>query len=139
MDISLEGLLGLGNNQKGLSPVVGSSDWFTGSQVPAQTDKAVQSGPATGLGVNIGTGQLLLGGLGTLGNLWTAWNASDLAKKQFNFQKDLSTANYANQASAYNTHLEDRAYARYAQENKSPGEAAAYIGAHQVMPYLPSH
>ncbi len=44
-------------------------------------------GPATGLDWNLGTGQLALGGLSAIGNLWTGWNAAKLARDQFDFTK----------------------------------------------------
>lgn len=87
---------------------------------------------ATGLGANIGTAQLALGGLSTLGNLWTAWNATDLAKKQFKFQSQLASDNYTNQSQAYNTNLTDRESARGAMENLSPGQVAAYNNANSL-------
>lgn len=110
------------------------SSLFGGSG--AVTANTAGAAGASGLGLNIGTGQLALGGLGALGNLWTAWNATELAKKQFDFQKKLGTANYYNQMQTYNTNLEDRAYARYAMENKSPAEADAYISSHRLRPMV---
>lgn len=85
-----------------------------------------------GLGMNVGTGQLALGGLSTLGNLWTAWNATDLANKQFKFNSQLASDNYTNQAQAYNTNLTDRESARGAMENLSPGQVAAYNNANSL-------
>ena len=86
----------------------------------------------TGIGMNVGTGQLALGGLSTLGNLWTAWNATQLANKQFKFNSQLASDNYTNQAQAYNTNLTDRESARGAMENLSPGQVAAYKNANTV-------
>lgn len=77
-------------------------------------------------------GQLGLQGLGTLGNLWNSWQAQKLAKKQFNFQKDFSMANYANQVSSYNTQLEDRARARGVMEGRPESYADEYVAEHRL-------
>jgi hypothetical protein len=80
-----------------------------------------------GLGFNLPTAQLALGGLETIGNLWMAWQANKLAKEQFAFQKNFAQANMANQISAYNTTLEDRGRSRAFTEGQTPEEAQAYI------------
>lgn len=80
----------------------------------------------TSLGLNVGTGQLALGGLSTLGNLWTAWNATQLAQKSFDFNKKLSSDNYTNQADAYNTNLGNIGRSRAVAENQSAATAQAY-------------
>ena len=90
------------------------------------------AGLGAGFGANIGTGQLALGGLSALGNLWTAWNATDLAKKQFNFNKQLSSSNFMNQEQTYNTNLADRESSRAAMENLSPAAANAYVSANSL-------
>ena len=89
-------------------------------------------GPATGLGFNIGTGQLALGGLQTLGNLWTAWNATNLANKQFDFQKDVTNTNLNNSIKSYNTNLEDKINSRFFTEGKSMAAALDFINAHKL-------
>jgi hypothetical protein len=86
----------------------------------------------TGFGANIGTGQLALGGLQTLGNLWTAWNANQLAQKSFDFNKTLASDNYTNQSTSYNTNLNDIASARAKMENQTPGQEQAYVSANQL-------
>lgn len=85
------------------------------------------SGLGTGLGMNLGTAQLALGGLGTIGNLWMAFNAQKLAKEQFNFQKDMTNANFANQIQSYNTSLADKINSRVAQEGGDTSQAQAYV------------
>jgi hypothetical protein len=84
-------------------------------------------GAKTGLGMNMDTGRLIIGGLQTIGNLWQAWEANKLAKKQFSFQKEFAEKNMANQIKSYNTTLEDRTRSRTHSEGGTQAEAAAYI------------
>ena len=70
------------------------------------------SNAATPLGMNLGTGQLALGSIDTIGNLWAGWQAQKLAKEQFNYQKGITDTNLANQIQSYNTALSDRITAR---------------------------
>lgn len=90
------------------------------------------NGLDTGFGWNIGTGQLAISGLSTLGQLWTAWNAVDLANKNYNLTKATSQANLNNQVTTYNNNLEDRISSRYAAENKTSADASAYIDSHKL-------
>jgi hypothetical protein len=90
------------------------------------------TGPGTTLGLNTGTGQLAVGGLQTLGNLWNAYQSNALAQKTFNFNKDLTNTNLANQTQAYNTTLAGQATARSAQENQSPQQALDFINANKL-------
>jgi hypothetical protein len=85
-----------------------------------------------GLGMNIPTFQLALGGLQTIGNLWGAWQANKLAKESFAFQKDFANTNLANQIQSYNTSIEDRARARTFTEGGSDADAQAYIDEHSL-------
>lgn len=81
----------------------------------------------SGLGLNIGTGQLALGGLSTVANLWSAFQAQNLAKQQFNFTKDFANANLANQIKSYNTRLEDKFNSRAVLQGEAPGWAQGQI------------
>lgn len=89
------------------------------------------STPLTGLsgqlGMNIPTFQLGLGALGSLGNLYGAFQSNRLAKDQFNFTKDITNTNLNNQIKSYNTALEDRARSRAVAENRDSASADAYI------------
>lgn len=85
------------------------------------------TGLGTGLGMNLGTAQLALGGLGTIGNLWMAFNAQKLAKEQFSFQKGITNTNLANQIQSYNTSLADKINSRVAQEGGDASQAQAYV------------
>lgn len=82
---------------------------------------------ATPLGMNLGTANLVFGGIGTIGNLWMAYQAQKLAKEQFAFQKDMMNANFANQLQSYNTALTDKINSRTAQEGGDTADAQAYI------------
>lgn len=66
-------------------------------------------------------------GIGTLGNLWGAWQSNRLARDQLNFTKDVTNTNLNNQIQSYNTALEDRARARGAVEGQTTAETQAYI------------
>jgi hypothetical protein len=86
---------------------------------------AVGSPQAVDLGWNVGTGQLALGGLQSLYN---AWQASELAKRTFAFNKEIANTNLNNQIRSYNTQLEDRAGSRAAYMAESGGfDAAGYV------------
>ena len=90
---------------------------------PTQMVAPQAGGLGQGLGLNLGTGQLALGALGTLGNLWMAFNAQKLAKEQFKYQKGITDTNLANQIKSYNTALMDRITSRAAMQ----GEGQDYI------------
>jgi hypothetical protein len=94
---------------------------------------ADKTGFGTNLGWNVGTGQLAASGLGSIANIWNAYQANDLAKKQFDFTKKTTDTNLTNQIQSYNTALSDRINARYGTEGKSPDEAAAYIQANKAV------
>lgn len=81
------------------------------------------SGLGAGLGMNIGTGQLALGGLSSLAGIWGALNSNKLANQQFKFTKDTTNTNLNNQIKSYNTALEDRITARAATQ----GQDSAYV------------
>lgn len=84
-------------------------------------------GAGSGLGFNIGTAQLGLGAIGTIGNLWAAWQAQKLAKEQFGFQKDMTNANFANQIKTYNTTLLDRSVSRGIMQGDDAAKTEQYI------------
>ena len=81
----------------------------------------------TPLGMNLGTANLVLGGIGTLGNLWAAFQAQKLAKEQFNYQKDITDTNLANQIQSYNTALSDRINSRGFIQGDSQSTIDQYI------------
>ena len=85
------------------------------------------TGSNSGFGLNLDTAKLALSGLGTIGNLWAAFQAQKLAKKQFDFTKRITETNLANQVQSYNTTLEDRGRSRAFAEGQSASDARAYI------------
>lgn len=79
------------------------------------------------LGMNAPTLKMGLSGIGTLGNLWGAWQSNRLARDQLNFTKDVTNTNLNNQIQSYNTALEDRARSRGAMEGQTTAETQSYI------------
>ena len=97
-------------------------------------DSATRSGMAgglgsslanSGLGFNVGTGQLLMSGLGSLGQLWTGMQAAGLAKDQFNFTKKNTEMNTRNQTQLLNSQIEDRYRNRAIVEGRSTDDDLA--------------
>ena len=97
-----------------------------GQQVAPQVG-GINNNLSTPLGMNLGTGQLALGGIGTIGNLWSAWQAQKLAKEQFNYQKGITDTNLANQIQSYNTALSDRINSRGFVQGDSQSTIDQYI------------
>lgn len=85
-----------------------------------------------GFGWNIGTGRLAMSGLGALGNLWSSFQAQDLAKKQFGLTRDVMNTNLANQIKSYNTRLSDIARARGVTEGQSQAQVDDYVTRNQL-------
>lgn len=85
------------------------------------------SGAGTSLGMNVGTGQLALSGLGSLAGLWQAGQQNKMAKEQFSFQKNMANTNLNNQMKSYNTALEDRMTTRGAMEGRDAAYTASEI------------
>ena len=96
-------------------------------QVAAPQVGGLSNSLSTPLGMNIGTGQLVLGAIGTIGNLWAGWQAQKLAKEQFNYQKGITDTNLANQIQSYNTALSDRMTARGFMQGDSQSTIDQYI------------
>ena len=90
----------------------------------------------SGFGLNLGTAQLGLGAIGTLGNLYMGISQLGLAKKSFNLQKAYANANYTNQAKAYNTNLTDRITSRGVAEGLSQAQVNDYINKNSVSTSL---
>lgn len=91
------------------------------------------AGGGSGLGFNMGTLNVALQGLSTIGSLWQAWEANKLAKEQFKTSKAFANANLANQIQSYNTALEDRSRSRAFTEGQSAEEAQSYIDKNRLQ------
>lgn len=89
-------------------------------------------GRAGGLGFNMDTMQLGLSGLSAIGNFWNAFQAQKLAKKQFEFTKEITNTNLANQIKSYNTSLSDRARSRGFVEGQSQDQIDQYIAGNSL-------
>lgn len=98
-----------------------------GAVLTAPGVQAPGTSAGTPLGMNLGTANLALGGIGTLGNLWAAFNAQKLAKEQFQYQKGITDTNLANQIQSYNTALVDRIKARASVTGAGESEVNQYI------------
>ena len=111
------------------SSLAPTSTLTNGITAPSMTGQTA----GTGLGFNLGTANMVLGGIGTIGNLWMAYQAQKLAKEQFGFQKDITNANFANQLQSYNTALTDKINSRTAQEGGNTADAQAYVDNNKLV------
>lgn len=107
------------------------------SQTFNNTGKALPQAPTggglgSGLGMNLGTAQLALGGLSALGSIFGANQASKLAKDQFKFTKDVTNTNLNNQIKSYNTALEDRITARAAMQGNDSSYVSDYLAKNRL-------
>lgn len=84
-------------------------------------------GGASPLGFNMDTLDLGIQGISALGNFWNAFQAQKLAKQQFNFTKDITETNLANQIKSYNTTLAGRARSRGFVEGQTQDEIDQYV------------
>ena len=92
-----------------------------GMQVPGMTTAG------SPLGFNMGTANLLVGGIGTIGNLWASYEAQKLAKQQFQYTKGVTDTNLANQIQSYNTTLSDRINARASMTGANQESVDKYL------------
>ena len=70
---------------------------------------------------------VLMNGIGVIGNTWNAFEARKLAKEQFKTAKEFAQKNLTNSVKSYNTTLADRARSRYHTEGASQEAANAYV------------
>jgi hypothetical protein len=124
----LSSMLGMGSGNGATAfPAGDTAAGMTIGNVPGTNAGVVPPTAGSGLGMNIGTGQLALGGLAALGNLWGASKAQGLAEDQFDFTKKITNTNLNNQIKSYNTALADRIRSRTATEGGSQQDAEAYL------------
>lgn len=142
---SLSSYTGLGNSNSGGAQTFAapSGDWSAnnstfGSDVGNSTTQGMQpanvpsAGSGSGFGLNVGTGQLALGGIQSLAGIFNSMQANKLANQQFKFTKDVTNTNLNNSIKSYNTALSDRANSRYFTQNQSQSDADAYIAANRL-------
>lgn len=84
-------------------------------------------GGIDGLGANIDTLRLGVGGLSTIAGLWNGFQQNKLAKASFNHQRGLLDTNLANQIKAYNLSVDDKFRSRAVVEGRSNAERDADI------------
>ncbi|UCR75506.1 hypothetical protein PP742_gp22 [Alcaligenes phage vB_Af_QDWS595] len=124
MPMGMNGLnFGLGGSQSQFSPISG----YTPLNATAGG-----AGMFGGFGMNLPTAGLLLGGLNAIGNLWGANKSLGLARDQFDFTREITNKNLANQTQTYNTALEDRARSRAVAQGQSQSDADAYLERHRL-------
>lgn len=85
-----------------------------------------------GLGANMDSLRLGLSGIGTLGNLWGAFQAQGLAREQLDFAKKMANTNLNNQVTSYNTALSDRARARGVMEGQTQQQVDEYVARNRM-------
>ena len=88
----------------------------------------------SGIGWNLNTINAGMNGLAAIGGLYGAFQSNKLAKKQFEFTKEVTNTNLNNQIKTYNTSLEDRARARGRLNGVDDPEAYArdYVAKNQL-------
>lgn len=76
-----------------------------------------------------GTDQLnaIAGGITALNGVWNGYNQNKMAKKQFNFQKDVWNQQWGASKQQYNTGLEDRQRARVASNPNAYQSVSSYM------------
>lgn len=114
----------------------GGSVSQTGMTYPTQENTNMNWSPvagagavsgAAGLGFNMPTAGLAIGGLQALGSFLQGNKALSLAQDQFKFQKNLANANLNNSIKSYNNTLEDRLNARGVMEGRDAASVADEI------------
>ena len=110
-----------------------SSNWTPpGAAISGSVTPTAAGGMGTGLGLNVGTGQVALSGLGALASVWGASKQNKLAQDQFKFQKDFANTNLNNSIKSYNTALEDRLTSRGVAQGQSTAEVQDQIARNRM-------
>lgn len=84
------------------------------------------------LGLNLGTLQGIVGGIGAIGNIWQSMQANRLARQQFSYMKDITETNLANQIKSYNTQIADRGRARGFTEGQTQEQIDDYVNSNSL-------
>ena len=111
-----------------IQPLAQSTAMAQPGTIPGITPGVAQGG----IGFNLPTANLALGGIQTIGNLWNAWEQRKLAQEQFKFQKGVTETNLKNQIASYNTTLEDRSRSRAHTEGQDQATADAYVSKNRL-------
>ena len=77
----------------------------------------------TGFGWNLGTAKIGVDAIAAIGGLYSALQSNKLAKKQFDFTKEITNTNLNNQIKTLNTSMEGRARARARLNGEADPEA----------------
>jgi len=85
------------------------------------------TGGSTPLAMNIGTLGTAFSGMQALAGLYGAFQGQKLARKQFDYTKDVTDTNLANQIKSYNTALSDRINSRAAYQGLSQDQVREYM------------
>lgn len=112
---------------------LGISNYSPITSVSAPMIPSAMTAGASPLGFNLDTLRLGLGGLQTIGNLWNAFQANQLAKEQFDFTKGITKTNLANSIQSYNTSLTDRINARAFTEGRPEGYVEDYLAENKLQ------
>lgn len=115
-----------------IAPGFASIAGYGGQTGFPQAPAAPAIGAGSGFGFNTGTLSAITSGIGTIGNLWNAFQAQKLAKAQFDYTKGVTDTNLNNSIKSYNTSLDDRIRARGFTEGQSQSQQDAYITKNQL-------
>ena len=117
-----QGIAGFGQN---LMPQMGEMGGLGGMGGGAGQGWFSKIGGMEGLGS-------IAQGLASLGQVYGAIQGNKMAKEQMNLSKEAYSTNLANTTKSYNTNLEDRVRARYAQEGRPANDVNSYLAKHSM-------
>lgn len=109
-----------------------TSGWGSLGNKPTTPNTDSFFGNGTELGFNLPTAQLAFGAAQSLSNMWNAYQANKMAKKQFDFTRDFANVNLENQTKQYNTTLSDIARTRGQIEGQSQAQQDAYYNSNKL-------
>ena len=108
----------------------GQQNWFQSLLFDKPT--VTEGGMMQKGGLNLeGLGNIM-GGIGSLANIYSSLQAIGVAKDNLNFQKEAFGTNLGNQRQSYNTALEDRTRSRMHTEGKTSADVDAYLAKHSL-------
>lgn len=118
----------------GMSPDVVTQNAMNTSIGTVDPAKSLSDGLGWGNMKFMDKANVVLGGIGTLGKIWSAFQANKIARDSLDFQKQAFDTNLSNQRASYNVALEDRADSRAAYAGTPEARAAAdeYIAKHRI-------